>query len=595
MLITGGLGFIGSNLAIRLVAAGARVTLADAMIPEYGGNLFNIDPIRDRVVSIFGDICDRHAMVWLVRGHDYVFHLAGQVSHVMSMTDPFPDIEYNVKGTAVVMEAVRRHNPSARVIFTGTRGQYGPAVALPVNEQAYDQPKGDLRDLQPRRREDHPGLPPHARHRFGALATDQRLRPAGADASLAVRRGQLVRPPGRWTAGRSRCSGDGRIRRDFLFVDDCVDALLAARPARRPMATSSTSAWTGRRPSSNWPSASPACARAPVGSMRRSPRSGRPRSRATSTPTSPRFAVWWGGSRTRRWTLGCGRRWHTTAPTGRTTGTLRRLRRCGGPVDRREGEIVNGAAVSADYQRFQDLTFDGFRDLARADGLSCYQQIGFPDSYRQGFESLIFDDVCAKLPALLDRGKVILDVGPGCSELPYLLLELCRRQSHMLLLCDSAEMLAHLPDGPGVVKVPGRYPRESGHALADYAGRVDALLSYSVLQYVFVEQPLCEFLDRSLLLLAEGGRMLLGDVPNVSKPQALLPLWHRPALPPGVQRPRRGAGRRVQRAGDGQDRRRRCARHSGPLSGRRLRRLRGAPAPRVAAGNAREDLLICRP
>src|SRR6185436_18488897 len=103
VLITGGLGFIGSNLAIRLVAAGARVTLADAMIPEYGGNPFNIEPIRERVTVNFGDICDRHAMAWLVRGQDYVFHLAGQVSHVMSMTDPFPDIEYNVKGTAVVM------------------------------------------------------------------------------------------------------------------------------------------------------------------------------------------------------------------------------------------------------------------------------------------------------------------------------------------------------------------------------------------------------------------------------------------------------------------------------------------------------------
>ena len=107
VLITGGLGFIGSNLAIQLVAYGAKVTLADAMIPEYGGNLFNVEPIRDRVTINFGDICDRHAMNWLVRGQDYVFHLAGQVSHVMSLTDPYPDIEYNIKGTVVVMEALR--------------------------------------------------------------------------------------------------------------------------------------------------------------------------------------------------------------------------------------------------------------------------------------------------------------------------------------------------------------------------------------------------------------------------------------------------------------------------------------------------------
>src|SRR5947209_1440730 len=141
VLITGGLGFIGSNLAIRLVEAGAQVTLVDAMIPEYGGNLFNIAPVRARVTVNFGDICDRHAMDWLIRGQDYVFHLAGQVSHVMSMTDPYPDVEYNIKGTVVVMEAVRRFNPGARVIFTGTRGQYGPATRLPVDELAPTNPK----------------------------------------------------------------------------------------------------------------------------------------------------------------------------------------------------------------------------------------------------------------------------------------------------------------------------------------------------------------------------------------------------------------------------------------------------------------------
>src|SRR5436190_2049848 len=112
VLITGGLGFIGSNLAIRLARAGARVTIVDAMIPEYGGNLFNIEPVCDRVTVNLGDICDRLAMNWLVRDQNYVFHLAGQVSHVMSLTDPFADIEFNIKGTAVVMEAVRRYNPT---------------------------------------------------------------------------------------------------------------------------------------------------------------------------------------------------------------------------------------------------------------------------------------------------------------------------------------------------------------------------------------------------------------------------------------------------------------------------------------------------
>src|SRR5207244_11655956 len=108
------------------------------------------------------------------------------------------------------------------------------------------------------------------------------------------------------------------------------------------------------------------------------------------------------------------------------------------------------------------------------------------------------------------RGKVVVDVGPGCSELPRLLIEHCRRQGHPLVLCDSAEMLAHLPNEPFLVKAPGRYPAEAGRVFAEYGGRVDVLLSYSVLPCIFVEQSVFEFLDRSLQLLAAGGQMLLG-------------------------------------------------------------------------------------
>jgi hypothetical protein len=179
--------------------------------------------------------------------------------------------------------------------------------------------------------------------------------------------------------------------------------------------------------------------------------------------------------------------------------------------------MAESRAVAADYERFKDLTYEGFRALARADGLSPYQQIGFPDSYRRGHEEAIFRDVCAKLPGLHARGKVVLDIGPGCSGLPRMLIELCRRQGHTLLLCDSLEMLAHLPDGPGLIKVPGRYPAEVGRLFAEFASRVDVILCYSVLHYVFVEQPLFGFLDRSLQLLAEGGQCLLGDIPNGSK------------------------------------------------------------------------------
>ncbi|MCI0457815.1 MAG: hypothetical protein L0Z62_12675 [Gemmataceae bacterium] len=175
------------------------------------------------------------------------------------------------------------------------------------------------------------------------------------------------------------------------------------------------------------------------------------------------------------------------------------------------------SAVEADYRRFKDLTFEGFRALARSEGLSRYQQIGFPDAYRRGHEEAIFADMTAKLTNLHGRGKVILDIGPGCSDLPRLMIDLCLRQGHTLLLCDSAEMLAHLHDAPGVVKIPGRYPDESGPIFDEFRGGVDAILCYSVLHYVFVEQPLFNFVDRSLELLGEGGQMLLGDIPNVSK------------------------------------------------------------------------------
>jgi len=169
-----------------------------------------------------------------------------------------------------------------------------------------------------------------------------------------------------------------------------------------------------------------------------------------------------------------------------------------------------------DYKRFADLTFDDFRRMAGDDALSQYGRIGFPDSYREGKEEAIFEDITAKLPALRGSGKVVLDVGPGCSELPLMLVELCRRQGHTLLLVDSEEMLARLPDEPFIRKFPAYYPR-CEELFAEYAGRVDVLLCYSVLHYIFAESNLWDFLDASLALLADGGQMLVGDVPNVSK------------------------------------------------------------------------------
>lgn len=167
--------------------------------------------------------------------------------------------------------------------------------------------------------------------------------------------------------------------------------------------------------------------------------------------------------------------------------------------------------------RFDSLTFAGFRELATAEGLSRHERVGFPDSYREGYEAAIFRDVCAKLTNLARRGQTVFDIGCGCSDLPLLLADLCKKQSHKLVLCDSEEMLDHLPDEPGVDKAPGCFPCDSAELLREFAGRVDAILTYSVLQYVFVESSIFDFVDACLSLLAPGGQLLIGDVPNVSK------------------------------------------------------------------------------
>jgi UDP-glucose 4-epimerase len=135
VLITGGLGFIGSNLAIRLVALGAKVLLVDSLIPEYGGNLFNIEPVRGRVRVNIADVRDVNGMNYLVCGQDYLFNLAGQVSHIDSMRDPYTDLEINCRAQLSILEACRHNNPDIKVVFASTRQIYGAPQYLPVDEK----------------------------------------------------------------------------------------------------------------------------------------------------------------------------------------------------------------------------------------------------------------------------------------------------------------------------------------------------------------------------------------------------------------------------------------------------------------------------
>jgi len=134
VLITGGLGFIGSNLARRLVGLGAKVLLVDSLIPEYGGNLFNIAGIEDQVQVNISDVRDEHSMHYLVQGQDYLFNLAGQTSHLDSMNDPYTDLEINCRSQLSILEACRKYNPDIKIVFASTRQIYGKPDHLPVDE-----------------------------------------------------------------------------------------------------------------------------------------------------------------------------------------------------------------------------------------------------------------------------------------------------------------------------------------------------------------------------------------------------------------------------------------------------------------------------
>jgi UDP-glucose 4-epimerase len=134
VMITGGLGFIGSNLAHQLVALGADVLLVDSLIPDYGGNLFNIEGIVDRVHVNVADIRQQSTMNYLVKDRDVIFNLAGQVSHIDSMRDPYADLEINCRSQLTILEACRYNNPTVKVVFAGTRQVYGRPDSLPVTE-----------------------------------------------------------------------------------------------------------------------------------------------------------------------------------------------------------------------------------------------------------------------------------------------------------------------------------------------------------------------------------------------------------------------------------------------------------------------------
>lgn len=167
-----------------------------------------------------------------------------------------------------------------------------------------------------------------------------------------------------------------------------------------------------------------------------------------------------------------------------------------------------------------DLDYDSFRALAQNPHLSPHERIGFPSAYREGFEEAILADIIAKLPMLTSgTGLNVIDIGPGCSQLPRLLIDLCVRQGHQIILVDSEEMLTQLPDVQTVTgKVAGCFP-SNFEAVLKAVGKdgAHAILCYSVMHYLYVDSNLFDVIDATMMLLAPGGAALYGDIPNASK------------------------------------------------------------------------------
>ena len=230
VLITGGLGFIGSNLARALVGLGARVSIVDSLVPEYGGNRRNLAGIAARVKVHVADVRDWPRLPDLVRGQDFLFNLAGQTSHMDSMTDPQTDLDINCRAQLAILEACRLHNPGIRIVFASTRQIYGRPDYLPVDER------------HPLRPVDVNGINKMAGEAFHLLYS----RVHGI-AATALRLTNTIGPRMRVKDARQTFVGvwvrrlvegepfevwGGEQLRDFTYVDDAVEAFLlaAAKP-----------------------------------------------------------------------------------------------------------------------------------------------------------------------------------------------------------------------------------------------------------------------------------------------------------------------------------------------------------------------------
>ena len=227
VMITGGLGFIGSNIAHRLVELGADVLLMDSLIPDAGANFFNLDGIADKVRVNIADVRQESTMNHLVRDREVIFNLAGQVSHIDSMKDPYTDLEINCRSQLSILEACRKFNPRVKVVFAGTRQVYGKPSSLPVGEDHLVRPV-DVNGINKAAGENYHLLYNNV---FNVRACSLRLTNVYGPRQLIKHNrqgfiGWFIRLA---LEGREiQIFGDGSQIRDFVYVDDAADAFLRA-------------------------------------------------------------------------------------------------------------------------------------------------------------------------------------------------------------------------------------------------------------------------------------------------------------------------------------------------------------------------------
>ena len=226
-MILGGLGFIGSNIARELVALGADVLLVDSLIPDYGGSLFNIEGIADRVRVNIADVRQQSTMNYLVQGREVIFNLAGQVSHIDSMRDPYTDLDINCRSQLFILEACRNNNPAVKIVFAGTRQVYGKPDFLPVDENHLVRPL-DVNGINKAAGENYHLLYNNV---FGVRACSLRLTNIYGPRQLIKHNRQGFIGWFLRLAIEDReiqIYGDGSQLRDFVYVDDAATAFLMA-------------------------------------------------------------------------------------------------------------------------------------------------------------------------------------------------------------------------------------------------------------------------------------------------------------------------------------------------------------------------------